>query len=226
MIPVSNSTQAPWKVYVAAALIALGAGGLAGRHAPPLSQAGAAGLLWAAPGIDAGVWQQQEAGIPEGAKPLKVGFIRSDLILQLHPRVPELRSALEAQLRQWQQQQSELEGRAQTLQNELRTGQLSPIARRNKEAELAQTMEDLNTFQTEVWTPGGRAEQKEQELMKPIVDAIDEAIKTIAEGEFYDLIFDGSAGGLLFGHRELDLTRAVLQRMGIEPPEPPPARWN
>lgn len=223
----SNSIHAPWKIYSVTALIALGAGGFAGRNAPPVPHASAAGIVWAAPGLNASKAQQeQEEGIAPGEKPLKIGFIRSDLIMQLHPRVPEIRSALEAQLLQWQQQQADLEARATTLQNELRTGQLTPIARRSKEAELAQTVEDLATFQTEMWSPGGRAEQKEQELMKPVIDGIDEAIRTIAEGESYDLIFDGSAGGLLFGHRDLDLTTAVLERMGINPPEPPPGQGD
>lgn len=203
------------------ALIALGAGGIGGGHAAPLPTADASGLLWAVPGLDLRRIQQ-EPEIAPGAKPLKVGFVRSDLIMQLHPRVPEIRNALEAQLRQWQTQQQDMETRAQTLQNELRTAQLSPVSRRNKESELAKTLEDLTRFQTEMWTPGGQAEQKEQELMKPVIQAIDEVIKGIAEGERYDLIFDGSSGGMLFGHRDLDLTRMVLEGLGIEPPAPPP----
>lgn len=214
----SSTSHSPWKTYTLTVLIALGVGGLAGRHAPTVQTAYASDILWAAPGVTAGAFQEQETDIPPGAKPLKVGFIRSDLIMQLHPRIPEIRTALEAQLREWTRQQQELEGRVATLQNELRTGQLTPITRRNKEAELAQAMEGLTTFQNEIWVQGGQAERKEAELMQPILTAVDEAIKGIAEGERFDLIFDSSGGGLLFGHRSLDLTRRVLELMGIDPP--------
>jgi outer membrane protein len=215
---VSSSPRTSWKSYALTALIALVAGGFAGRHAPAVSTAYASDILWAAPGVVAGDIQEQEQEIAPGAIPLKVGYIRSDVIMQVHPRVPELRTALEAQLRAWSDQQAELETRVTSLQNELRTGQLTPLTRRNKEAELSEALENLTTFQTDIWAQGGQAERKEAELMKPILDALDTAIRGIAEGERFDLIFDSSGGGLLFGHRSLDLTARVLEALGIDPP--------
>ncbi|MFC1629448.1 OmpH family outer membrane protein [Gemmatimonadota bacterium] len=214
----SSTPHSPWKMYTITALIALVVGGFAGRHAPTVQTAYASDILWAAPGVTADALQEQEADIAPGAKPLKVGFLRSDLIMQLHPRIPEIRTALEAQLREWTRQQAELEGQVTTLQTDLRTGQLTPNTRRAKEAELAQAMEGLTTFQNEIWVTGGVAEQKETELMQPILAAIDVAITEIAEEEEFDLIFDSSGGGLLFGHRSLDLTRQVLESLGINPP--------
>ncbi|MFC1559144.1 hypothetical protein ACFL39_00975 [Gemmatimonadota bacterium] len=51
-----------------------------------------------------------------------------------------------------------------------------------------------------------------------MLTAVDAAITAIAEGERFDLIFDSSGGGLLFGHHTLDLTRRVLEALGINPP--------
>ncbi len=210
-----------------AALIAVVAGGVAGRHAPPVSEARAEGVLWAAPGVLEELQEQEVDPLAAPARPLKIGFINSQAIFELHPRVPELRNALEAQIRQWQQEQADLEGRAQNLQNELRTAQLSPGQRRAKEAELENAMTELTRYQTEVWAQGGRAEQKEQELMQPIIEAIDQAIQDIAENSAFDMILDAGGGGLLFGHRSLDLTVTLLEKLGIPIPEttppPPPA---
>jgi len=207
-----------------AALIAVVAGGLAGRHAPPVSEARAEGVLWAAPGVLEALQEQEVDPLTAPARPLKIGFINSQAVFELHPRVPELRTALEAQLRQWQQEQADLQDRAQVLQNELRTAQLSPGQRRTKESELENAMSELTSYQTEVWGAGGRAEMKEQELMQPIIQAIDEAIKDIAENSAFDLILDAGGGGLLFGDRSLDLTRTLLEKLGIPIPEttPPP----
>jgi len=214
---------AAWRLYGTAALVALVAGALAGRQVRPVPSVRAEGVLWMNPalagqGADLAAGQGVEQELAPGAKPLKVGFIRSELILQLHPQVPEIRTAYERQIREWQNRQQEMQNRIETLQTELRTQQLTINGRRTRETELAQLLEDVQTFQAEVWSPGGRAEQKEAELMQPIFDAVDQVISSIAEGERYDLIFDGSAGGLLFGHIELDLTRIVLERLGIEPP--------
>jgi len=205
----------PWKVYGMAALIALCAGGMAGGGANPVPSARADSILWSSPAL---AGQEEDQDIAPGARPLKVGFIRSELIMQLHPQVPEIRNAFERQVREWQRQQTDMQTRIETLQTELRTAQLTINGRRTREAELAQLLEDAQTFQAEVWAQGGRAEQKEAELMQPIFDAVDQVISTLAEGERYDLIFDGSAGGLLFGHLSLDLTRTVLEQLGIDPP--------
>lgn len=222
----NSSTPSPWKVYATAAIIAAIAGGLVGSDALIVPMAMAESPLRSGPGA---LDRQQEQEIdPVSAPPrmLKIGFVNSQAIFDMHPRVPELRSALENQLRQWQQEQVDLQGRAQTLQNELRTAQLSPGQRRSKEAELQDVMSQVARYQTEIWSPGGRAEQKEKELMQPIIQAIDQTIREIAEGAGFDLILDAGSGGLLFGHRSLDLTRPVLERLGIPIPSetpPPPA---
>ncbi|MFO7769115.1 MAG: OmpH family outer membrane protein, partial [bacterium] len=74
-------------------------------------------------------------------------------------------------------------------------------------------------FQVEMWGQGDRAEQGEQELMKPVVDAMDAVIADLAEEEGYDMIFDAASSGMLFGHKDLDLTATVMERLGITPPE-------
>jgi outer membrane protein len=220
---VVETRQQRWSVYAMSALIALGVGGVAGRHAPPPAVARAEGVRWVAPGVLARLQEPQAPAQVEGRRPVKLGFINSQAVLEQHPRVPELRQALEAQLRQWQQEQTDLGNRATALQNELRTGQFTPNQRRAKETELTGVLGDLNRYQTEIWGSGGEAERKEQELLQPVIEAIDAAIRDIAEGEGYDLIFDagGYGGGIIFGHQSLDLTRRVLDKLGIAPPPPP-----
>jgi Skp family chaperone for outer membrane proteins len=219
---VTKNTPPTWKIYGMTALIALGVGGLAGRHAPTVPEAHAEGILWAAPGAVARM--QQPDASPYGPRTMKFAFVNSQAVFDLHPRVPELRTAYEAQIRQWQQEETSIQANAETLQNDLRTAQLSPNQRRSKEAELTEALSELARYQSEIWAAGGRAQQKEQELMQPIITAIDQVIKDLAENEEFDLIFDAGGGGLLFGHKDLDLTKTVLEKLGIPIPgeDPPP----
>ncbi len=215
----SRSSTLSWQMYAVTALIALTAGGIGGRLTPPVPRARAEGILWAAPGYGIEMPARQEEGQPAQTQQVpKLGFIRSDIILSMHPGVPGIRASIEEQLRAWQRQQEDMQARAEALQNELRTAQLSPVRRRTRQEELQQTIDELNQFQTQMWSSGGLAEQKEQELMQPIFDEIDAVIRDIAEGQGFHLIFDASAGGLLFGHLDMDLTRQAMDKLGIEPP--------
>lgn len=217
----SRSSNHSWQMYVITALIAITAGGIGGRVAPPVAGARAEGVLWAAPGYGIEMLARQEQDpVAETQQALKLGFIRSDVIMSRHPSVPGIRTSLEDQLMAWQRQQEDMQARAETLQNELRTAQLSPGRRRAKEEELQTTAEELAQFQTQMWSQGGIAEQKEQELMQPVFDEIDAVIRDIAEGQGFHMIFDASAGGLLFGHIDMDLTMEAMEKIGIElPPE-------
>lgn len=217
----SRSSNHSWQIYVITALIALTAGVIGGRVASPVAGARAEGVLWAAPGYGIEMLARQEEGQPaQNQEALKLGFIRSDVIMSRHPSVPGIRTSLQDQLMAWQRQQEDMQARAETLQNELRTAQLSPGRRRAKEEELQTTAEELAQFQTQMWSQGGIAEQKEQELMQPVFDEIDAVIRDIAEGQGFHLIFDASAGGLLFGHIDMDLTTEAMEKIGIEiPPE-------
>ena len=218
---VSRSSTHSWQIYVITALIALTAGGIGSRLTPPVASASAEGVLWAAPGYGIEMLARQQAADSTGqtTQALKLGFIRSDIIMNQHPSVPGIRTSLEGQLLAWQRQQEDMQARAEALQNELRTAQLSPGRRRAKEEELQTTADELAQFQTQMWSQGGIAEQKEQELMQPVFDEIDAVIRDIAEGQGFHLIFDASAGGLLFGHIEMDLTLQAMEKIGIEPPK-------
>ena len=144
-----------WRVYTLSALIALGVGGLSGRPVSPVAPARAEGVVWAVPGALERLVQEPAAPQVTGPRPVKLGFINSQAILEMHPQVPGLRRALEAQLRQWEQEQTDLGARGEALRNELRTGQFTPNQRRAKEAELAKVLEDYGKYQTDIWATGG-----------------------------------------------------------------------
>ena len=62
--------------------------------------------------------------------------------------------------------------------------------------------------------------KKRQELMKPILQRLDENLKYLADGEGYDYILNSVDGNgvtiVLRGPEEHDLTEKLMKKLGIE----------
>ena len=58
-----------------------------------------------------------------------------------------------------------------------------------------------------------RAAKRNDELSRPIVEAIEAAAKNVAEKEGFDLVLDSGPGIVVYSKPELDLTDRVLQNL-------------
>ena len=56
---------------------------------------------------------------------------------------------------------------------------------------------------------------KREELLKPILVRVDDAVKSIAVDNQYLMIFDTSSGSMLFAAETEDVTALVKKKMGI-----------
>ena len=62
--------------------------------------------------------------------------------------------------------------------------------------------------------PGAlRAGQRQQELVQPVMDRINEVIEEIREEGSYAIIFDVAGGGVVAADSALDLTQEVIRRL-------------
>ncbi len=85
---------------------------------------------------------------------------------------------------------------------------MTPETQREREAELAQMEGELYQFEQEKFGPSGEAARRNMELSEPIYEKIRETVKTLAEEDGYDLVFDVS-GVLLFWRPEMSLDERV-----------------
>ncbi|MCK4978770.1 MAG: OmpH family outer membrane protein, partial [Candidatus Delongbacteria bacterium] len=53
--------------------------------------------------------------------------------------------------------------------------------------------------------------KKNQTLMQPIIDKINEVIKSVSEKGKYDYVFDANTGTLLFAKPEYEITDEILK---------------
>lgn len=56
---------------------------------------------------------------------------------------------------------------------------------------------------------------KQEELLKPILDRVNEVIKEISKTDGYTLVFDLSSGAILFADENSDITKKVMEKLGI-----------
>lgn len=142
---------------------------------------------------------------------LKIGYVDSDAVLAGYTGT----KAAEEKLRQFyaklEQEATEKQGRIKQMQDELQKQAL--LISEARKAELEKSLQDslivYQQFLQEKMGQQGAAAQKQQELMQPIIEKVNAAIKEISEKDNYDFIFDAKAG-LLFGKPAYDITQKLI----------------
>jgi Skp family chaperone for outer membrane proteins len=86
---------------------------------------------------------------------------------------------------------------------------LSAEKKLEREAAINAKDQALASFTREISSPGGRAEQRMNELVKPLYEEITSAIEKVAIEEDYDFVFNSN--GLAYAKKELDITDKVIE---------------
>ncbi len=143
-----------------------------------------------------------------------IAVVDSERIFETLGSVRDARELLEEELENWQGYADSLQLEVDEIRADLdRTLVMSPERRMEREALLAQKEEGLETFLTEVFGPGGLLERRNEQLVAPIVAAINEAVMEIATEEGLSIVFDSSAGQVVFADPTLDITDLVMDRV-------------
>ncbi len=155
-------------------------------------------------------------GTTSFAQNLKFGHINSQELLSM---MPERDSA-----------QLVLENYAQQLEDQLETMQVeynnkvqqylanqenyTDLIKQTKEQELTDMQERITGFQN---TAQQTIQQKEAQLIQPIIDKAEKAIKEVAEEQGFTYIFDLARGSILyFSDASQDILPLVKAKLNIE----------
>ena len=146
------------------------------------------------------------------AQAQKFGYVNSAKILSELASVKQAESNLEAlqtQLqKKYQQTLQTFQTKVQELQKQADEGKLSPVQQQEQGAKLQQEEQDIVKMQNDMVT---QLDTKRQELLKPIYDSINTAIKEVAEAEGYQFIFE--QGVLLYADESNDITEKVKAKV-------------
>jgi outer membrane protein len=142
----------------------------------------------------------------------KIGFVNATVIFEQYSGAREAEAAYQKELEDLNTRVTEMEEELRALADtlEARKYLFSEERLQEKRRELERKQQDYVTFRQEAEM---RAAQRNDELSRPIVEAIEEATKKVAEQEGFDLVVDAGPGIVVYSKPELDLTDKVLQSL-------------
>lgn len=152
----------------------------------------------------------------------KYCYVDTQYILDNMPAYSEAQNTLNKTSEKWQR---EIELRYEAIENMNKAYRaervlLTEDMKREREEEIAQSELEAKELQKKRFGLNGDLFKKREELIKPIQDKIFKAIKELAEGGNYMVIFDRSnQSSIIFASPKYDKSDRVLKKMGIKPGE-------
>ncbi|MCB9052533.1 MAG: OmpH family outer membrane protein [Lewinellaceae bacterium] len=102
----------------------------------------------------------------------------------------------------------------QAVLKEAQGGNLTPVQQQQKEKELSSRRDEILAYEQEV---AQKVEAKRQELLGPIIDRAETALKEVAKENGYAMIFDTSVfNAILFAEDADDVMPLVKVKLGIK----------
>ena len=151
----------------------------------------------------------------------KIGYINSQQILASYKEAQDAQERLDKINKEWEAEAREMQTQLQEMNDQLQSQSLllSEERQKEKEQEIQALYIRAQQFQVEKWGQTGEFYKKQDEVMKPVFDKINEAIKLVGEEERFDYIFDTVAGNIVYASpNQTDLTDLVIEELekGLE----------
>ncbi|MFN9097523.1 MAG: OmpH family outer membrane protein [Gemmatimonadaceae bacterium] len=152
----------------------------------------------------------------------KFAFVNSQALLQGAPGRAEAEAAFEKDMVGIRAQLSKLQDSLNTMQEAFAKEEvsLSPAA---KEARLKTLRDKETAWQQQAQKLQERAQDRQEELMAPIMENLKKVLDDVRMDGGYSFIFDVSAGAFIVSaDRNLDITDRVLAKMRLSAPKAAP----
>lgn len=155
---------------------------------------------------------------PGTAAAQKIGYVNSDSVFAHYRGAADIRAEMTRAQTAWNQEIAARKATIDSLQRALDDQQLviSSERRKARQDELRTKRQELEAFVREVFDPRGKADQKNRELSKPMVDKVGAAVRKVALDNGLQLVVDATAGALVYAAKDLDITRDVIDELERE----------
>lgn len=152
----------------------------------------------------------------------KIGYTNVDFILNNLPDAKDIESKLKTEKAQYdkllQDKVADFQRKYEDYQKTQAT--MSPVIKADREKELTNQNNAIQEFQQ---NSEGALQQKQQQLLAPVLDKIDKTIKEVAKENGYVYVFNTDAGPgttpiLLVAPDADNISDLVFKKLGVTPP--------
>lgn len=144
----------------------------------------------------------------------KFGYINSSAVLAELPEVQQMRSNLESlqtQLqKKGQQMLTDYQKQQQDAVAKQQSGTMSPNEEKTALENLQKKEQEILKFEQEMQQ---KLATKEQELLSPILERVNNAIQAVAKEQGFQFVFDTTSGVLLYADESQDITAMVKAKL-------------
>ena len=149
------------------------------------------------------------------AADVKIGYVDSNQIMSNFEEVRQVQVNLEKEQRRLENDFNELIAQLDSLQQDYERQRLlmSETRRQEKENEIINMKKSAEEFQLKKFGPEGEIYRKQNELLKPVLSKIDDAIQKVGNEQGYDFILDAMSGALLYALDSHNLTEDVMDEL-------------
>ena len=146
---------------------------------------------------------------------IKIGYVDSNEIMNNFEEVRQVQIDLEKEQRKLESEFNNLVAQLDSLQQDYERQRLlmSETRRIEKENQIINMKKTAEEFQLKKFGPEGEIYRKQNELLKPVLKKIDEAIQKVGSEQGYDFIMDAMSGALLYALDSHNLTEDVMEEL-------------
>jgi len=146
---------------------------------------------------------------------VKIGYVDSNEIMNNFDEVRQVQADLEKEQRRLESEFNELVFGLDSLKQDYDRQRLlmSDTRRNEKENEIANKEKSVQKFQLDKFGPEGEIYRIQNELLKPVLAKIDDAIQKVGSERGYDFILDAMSGALLYALDSHNLTEDVMDEL-------------
>lgn len=149
------------------------------------------------------------------AQNMKIGYIDDEKIKSEYKEWQRAQDQWAVEQKAWddeaQAKQTELEDMIDEYEKQKLI--LSDEKKTEREAAIRAKRDALDAYTRQIYSPGGSAENKQMQLIGPLLENINTAIQAVATEGGYDLIFSLAQSGLAYVKPEFDITDKVLEQL-------------
>lgn len=145
----------------------------------------------------------------------KIGYVDSMRLRAEFKDFQDAQDEFDKDVRAWQDEIAVLELAIDSMKQDLEKTKLllSEIKKNEKQEQLKTVELEYQGLTNDVFGPGGRAERRNAELTKPILDKINQVLEKIATEENFVMILDSVNANIAYAKKNLDLTDLVLEEL-------------